>query len=181
MNSPHITTGLLVDYIHRELAPEDDALVYAHLAACSDCRHEYQAEVSLTEALREAARAEEVEMPTAILARVRQRVRSGNPAPLERLRAFLRPAAVVAGAAVLAVGAFFASPLGHPSASRPTVDVMYYFEAHAAQQAGNPFSEHSSGVPAIESSMLEGKGEAMTLAERYEPEFTAPALLGVVR
>ncbi|MFY9780153.1 MAG: anti-sigma factor [Candidatus Baltobacteraceae bacterium] len=179
MNSPHITAGLLVDYIHRELAPEDDALVYAHLAECPDCRREQQAEVWLTEALRGAARAEEFELPPAIVARVRQSVRSARPAPLERLRAFLRPAGAVAAAAVLAAGAFFVSPLGHP-ASPPMVDARYYFEAHAAQQADNPFSEHGSGAAAIESSMVEGQDEAGTLADRYGSGFTAPTLLGIV-
>ncbi|MGP6156930.1 MAG: anti-sigma factor family protein [Vulcanimicrobiaceae bacterium] len=180
MNSPHVTTDLLIDYIHRELAPEDDALLYAHLAECADCRREYRAEVWLTETLRSAARDEEVEMPPAILARVRQRVRATTPAPLERLRAFLRPAAVLAGTAVLAVGAFLASPLSHP-APHPTVDAMYYFEAHAAQEADNPFSEHTSGASAIESSMLEGQGAPTSLADRYASGFEGPTLLGVVR
>jgi anti-sigma factor RsiW len=180
MNTPHLTPDLLVDYIHHELAPEDDALVYAHLAECSGCRHEYQAEVALSEVLRRAARAEEVEMPTAILARVRQRVRSTQPAPLDRFRAFLRPAAVLAGAAVLAAGAFFASPYNHP-APHATVDARYYFEAHAAQQADNPFSEHGSATPAIESSMLEGEGARVTLADRYGSGFETPVLLGIVR
>jgi anti-sigma factor RsiW len=180
MNTRHVTTDLLIDYIHRELAPEDDALVYSHLAECPECRHEYQAEVALTEVLRGAARAEEAEMPTAVLARVRQRVRSTAPVPLERLRAFLRPAAVVATAAVLGVGAFFASPLVHPASHR-TVDAMYYFETHAAQQADNPFSEHSSGTAAIESSMLQSQDQGTTLADRYGSGFTARALLGVVR
>ena len=39
----HLSTDLLVDYVHGELAPADDARAHAHLAACAACREALQA------------------------------------------------------------------------------------------------------------------------------------------
>ena len=57
--SNHINTDLLVDFVHHELPPEDDALVHAHLAKCPDCRREFENESALSDALKAAALAEE--------------------------------------------------------------------------------------------------------------------------
>src|ERR1700676_5572052 len=66
----HLNSPLLIDYLRRELPPEDDALVLAHLEKCSACRREYEVEVSLSDALRAAAAREELEFPSMIAARV---------------------------------------------------------------------------------------------------------------
>jgi predicted anti-sigma-YlaC factor YlaD len=161
----HLTTDILIDFFHRALAPEDDALVHEHLGACAECRRDYDLEAALSETLRKAARAEEREMPAAVLASVRQRIRTARPSSLERVRAAFRPAIALPVAAALLIGGFFASPLSRPS-SQPTIDAMYYFETHAGQQVDNPFAERGSAAQAVESSMWHSDGTP-TLADIY--------------
>jgi len=153
MNEQHLSPDLLVDYLHGELAPEDDALAHAHLSTCAACRREIDVEASLTEMLRKTAQAEEQEMPSLIKAAVWQQIREAKPGPLARLSALLRPAVAVPALAVLLVGGWFASPYGHPGTNAPTIDAMYYLEAHA-QTAGTPLSDQG-GQPAIETSMID--------------------------
>jgi predicted anti-sigma-YlaC factor YlaD len=176
MSAIHVT-DLLIDYIHHELAAEDDALVYAHLRDCADCCREYRAELAVTEALRGAAGAEEADMPATIPARVRHRVLAPERSRFE-FRAFWRPAAMLATAAVLALIVLLALPLNHPTAAR-SVDAAYYFEAHAAQEADNPFGDHTTGSAAIESSMLESG--AGSVADHLAPGYEAAALLTSLR
>ena len=148
----HLSTDLLVDYLHGELAPEDDALAHAHLAACPDCRCAYDLETSLSEALRAAAKADEREMPSLVSAAVWEHIRQAPPGPYARLTAWLRPAIALPVAAALVLGGWFASPYSHPG-PQPRIDVMYYLQTHAAQ-AGSPLTEQS-GSPALETSMLD--------------------------
>jgi len=132
----HLSTERIIDFVHGELSPADDALAHAHLAACSDCREAYEIEALLSEALRSAAKAEELEMPSIAAS---------------RLAAWLRPAYAIPVAAALLVGGFFASPLAHRAG--PTIDATYYLEAHAAQAAQTPLSERSSSL-VLETSMI---------------------------
>jgi len=148
----HLSTDLLVDYLHGELAPEDDALAHAHLSTCADCRREYDLEASLTEALLASAKADEREMPSLVAAAIWERVRQAQPGPFTRLAAYLRPAIALPVAAALVLGVWFASPYSHHGAP-PRIDAMYYLQAHAAQ-AGTPLSEQG-GPPALETSMLD--------------------------
>jgi anti-sigma factor RsiW len=150
----HLNADLLVDFVRGELAPEDDALAHAHLQTCSECRAEYDLEVALTDALRAAARAEEVEMPSAIKAAIWEQIRAAQPGPLARLAAFWRPALALPLAAALLLGGWFASPFAPHSAGSPTIDAAYYLEAHAAQTAQTPLSGNSASQ-AIETSMAD--------------------------
>jgi anti-sigma factor RsiW len=147
----HLSTDRLVDFVHGELSPSDDALTHAHLATCASCRDAYDLEATLSEALRAAAKAEEHEMPSLVTAAVWDRIRRAEPGPLARLAALLRPAYAVPVALALIVGGYFASPLGHPA--RPTIDASYYLEVHAAQTAETPLSERSSAL-VLETSMV---------------------------
>jgi predicted anti-sigma-YlaC factor YlaD len=147
----HISTDLLLDYLHGELAPEDDALAHAHLATCAACRREYDVEASLAEALRAEAKADEREMPSMISAEIWQRVRDARPGPLAQFAAWFRPALALPVAAALVIGGWFAT-VPH-AGSKPTVDVMYYLQTHASQ-SGTPLSLQS-GPPALETSMLD--------------------------
>jgi anti-sigma factor RsiW len=151
----HLNASLLVDFVHGELAPEDDALAHAHLQTCSECRREYDAEVALTDALRVAAAAEELEMPSLVNAAVWEQIRRAQPGPLARLAGFWRPALALPLAAALVIGGWFASPFAPHQATTPTIDASYYLEAHAAQTSQTPLSEHS-GAQAIETSMADG-------------------------
>jgi predicted anti-sigma-YlaC factor YlaD len=147
----HLSTDRLVDYLHGELPPADDALVHAHLAGCAACRDARDAEAMLLEALRATAKAEEREMPSLVKAAVWERVRAARPGPLARVAALLRPAFALPVAAALAVAVFFASPLA-PHHGGPTIDATYYLEAHAAQTAQTPLSERTSSL-VLETSM----------------------------
>jgi len=151
----HLSADQLVDFIRGELTPQDDALAHGHLQTCPSCRSEYELEVSLTEALRAAARAEELEMPSAIKAAIWEQIRAAQPGPLARLSAFWRPALALPALAVLLVGGWFASPYAPHGPAAPTIDASYYLEAHAAQTSQTPLSEHS-GSQAIETSMADG-------------------------
>ncbi|HMD02093.1 MAG TPA: zf-HC2 domain-containing protein, partial [Candidatus Baltobacteraceae bacterium] len=91
--SGHLTNDSLIDFIHGELAPEDDAYVHGHLVACDACRQNYDAEVWLSDALRTAASAEEREFPSLVAAHVWEKVRTLQAGPLERIAAFLSPIA----------------------------------------------------------------------------------------
>jgi predicted anti-sigma-YlaC factor YlaD len=159
MNEQHLSADLLVDYLHGELAPEDDALAHAHLSACAACRHERDLEASLSEVLRKTAQAEEQEMPSLIKAAIWEQIREAKPGPMARLAAWLRPAVavpalVVPALAVLLVGGWYVSPLHHDTGTAPTIDAMYYLQAHEAQSASAPLSEQSS-QPALETSMID--------------------------
>lgn len=169
----HISSDLLIDFVHHELTPGDDALVHAHLAECAECRCEYERESAFTDMLRAAAAAEETEMPSLVAARVWEAVRSARPSPFAWLAVLLRPAFAVPMAAALAVGLFFAFPLSH-SGSVPTIDATYYLEQHAAQQAENPFSERGVTTQPADREALEGGRSAAQLAE--ENDLAADAL-----
>jgi len=159
----HLSPERLIDFLHGELAPAEDALTHAHLQACAACRAEHDAEASLTTFLRSAAAAGELEMPSLVKAAVWQRIREAQPGPFARLASWLRPAIAVPAAALLIVGAYFASPLAHPAAA-PTIDANYYFEMHAAQSSHTSLSERSQ--QAFETSMAAGDGGTSPSIER---------------
>ncbi|GAC1303842.1 MAG: hypothetical protein NVS2B3_06570 [Vulcanimicrobiaceae bacterium] len=144
----HLTPDLLVDYVHGELSPADDARAHAHLSACTTCRAEYDGQVAVGEILRLAATSEEREMPAFLKAAVWERVRAAEPGPLARLAALfdpalLRPALALPIAAILAIGAYVASPLAHHDPAR-TIAASYYLQSHAVQSAQAPLSERSN-------------------------------------
>jgi anti-sigma factor RsiW len=168
----HLSTDLLVDYLHGELAPEDDALAHAHLGSCPACRREYDLESSLTEALHASAKAEEREFPSMIAARVWEQVREARPGPFARLSAWLRPMIAVPMATAILLGGWYASSFSHVGA-RPTVDVMYYLQTHAAQ-SGTPLSSQAA-PPALETSMID-ESPVPLIAEHLESSFAAGAL-----
>ncbi len=163
----HLSNDTLTDYLHGELRPQDDALAHAHLLVCPTCRAARDAETSITEFVRAGAAAEEHEFPSLVSAVVWERIREARPSPLGRLSAFLRPAIAVPVAAVLLLGGWFASPLGHGSANGArSIDAVYYFQQHAAQSASSPLSEHS-GLPVLETSMSDETVSAPPLMNQY--------------
>ncbi len=169
----HLTTDTLIDFLHGELASQDDARVHVHLAECQACRSAYELEALLGEKLRAAAAAEEREMPSLVAAAVWQRIREAQPGPFARLAAWLRPIVAFPVAAAILLGAFFASPLAHPS-NAPKIDATYYLRAHAAQAGLSPLSDHAGPQP-LETSMLDSSVER-SVADRY----TGYAAVGVL-
>jgi anti-sigma factor RsiW len=147
----HLSADTLVDFVHGELSPSDDAQTHAHLATCAPCREAYDLEASLSEVLRAAATADEREFPSLVSAAVWDRIRHAPPTRAARIAAFFRPAFALPVAAALVIGGYFVSPLAHPS--HPTIDAAYYFEAHAAQTSQTPLSERTSAL-VLETSML---------------------------
>ncbi len=122
---------LLTDYQHGELDAASDAAIYAHLESCAQCREELAAQSALSQVLR-ATFASELEMPTSVLAGVRQAVRRERaPGLIEALRALLRPVvlAPTAAAIVLAVGVV---SYVHGTNSAPQLSADYFVQQHVA-------------------------------------------------
>lgn len=149
MNNEHYELDTIVDYLHRELPPERDAAVLAHLGTCTACRALYDDQAELGESLRAYARMTERELPPGVVARIRDAVANERSAASwpERFAAFLRPVYALPVAAALVVAAYFGvvSPAIHPSVA--TIDAAYYLEDHAALTNTVPFSE-GAVVPA---------------------------------
>jgi anti-sigma factor RsiW len=163
----HLSAAQLSDFVHGELSPANDALAHAHLADCGVCRAEYDAEIALGEALRAAARDEELPFPSIIKAVVWERIREMPPSPAQRIQAWLRPLVAVSATAAVVLGAWFASPYA-PHGANPTVDASYYLEAHAAQSGDSLLSE-PAGSTTLETSMEDGTGAVpATLAEAVD-------------
>jgi predicted anti-sigma-YlaC factor YlaD len=142
----HPTNDILLDYVHGELAPPDDAAVFAHIEQCEPCRAEYQAEVALGEMLRAHAAAQERELPSSVKADIWERVRAGKPSFWSRTSEWLRPAIAIPVAAALALGAYFGTSYIGPQGA-PKIEASYYLQDHAAMNNTIPFSDHTSTNP----------------------------------
>jgi predicted anti-sigma-YlaC factor YlaD len=139
----HFTDDELIDYLHNEVTDAVDARIHAHLAHCGDCSARYDAEASVGELLRASALADERPFPSIIKAGVWAAIRASAPTPLERLRAFLRPALAIPLAAAFALLLYLGVPVFRGDrASSPTVAAAYYFEEHAAEGLENPLADH---------------------------------------
>ena len=125
---------LLTDYQHGELDAASDAVIFEHLQSCAGCREELAAQSALTESLR-AAFGSELEMPTSILAGVRQAARRDRSAEvLASLRALLRPVvlAPAAAAIILVAGAIsYVHNANNPNAEQQ-VSADYLVRQHVA-------------------------------------------------
>lgn len=144
----HPSHEQLTDYVHSALAPEDDAAVHAHLDGCTTCTQTYNAEVQLSEMLRNQARVEERELPPMLKASIWQAIRETEPTTAQKLIAWLRPAYALPVAAVLIVAAFIAPGYLHGSNNNtPSIDAAYYLQDHAAMNSTVPFADHSGSNP----------------------------------
>lgn len=146
----HLTTDVLIDYLHRALSPAEDAAVYTHLAECSTCAKAYEYEAALSEALRVHARDTERDFPSGIRTSVLDLIGRAPARPLtfgDALREWLRPMvavpAAVAFALVLMLVSHFASQV-----EAPAIDAAYYLNDHAAMNGTMPFADATSAVPA---------------------------------
>ena len=143
MMTKHLTSETLIDYLHRELSPPEDARVLAHLEECADCTRELNAEASITEQLRATARASELELPLGMRSAIMARIASQDTAQPGLLRRWLSPILLVPLAAAVAAAAFFFSPVGQP-AQNAALPVSYYIEQHAAGAQESPLSDHGA-------------------------------------
>ncbi len=145
----HPSQEQLIDYLHGELAPGEDAAFLLHLEGCDDCRGRYEDEARLTESLRSFARATERELPPGVRAVIWSAIESSHREPgwAQRLAAWLRPVVAIPVAATLVVAAFVGyDSVAHRSAA-PTIDAAYYLDDHAALTSAVPFNEGNT-VPA---------------------------------
>jgi anti-sigma factor RsiW len=141
MNS-HLNQEQLIDYLHDELAPGEDAVVLLHLERCDPCRARYEEEASLSEQLRRFARVSERELPQGVRASVFAAIEesAAQPGWAARLAGWLRPAIAIPVAAAVVIAAF----AGYDSAThraRTTIDAAYYLDDHAALTSAVPFTE----------------------------------------
>jgi len=142
----HLTPATLIDYLHRELPPGDDAKVLAHLEACSACTAELNAEAALSERLRAGARAETLDMPVGLRAAIFQRIGELEPTFWERLSAGLRPVVLVPLAVAAAASFLVFAPIRTHQPSTLTLPVSYYLEEHAAHVQENPLADRSAAI-----------------------------------
>jgi predicted anti-sigma-YlaC factor YlaD len=137
----HVTQDVLIDYLHGELPPGEDAMVLLHLESCTQCRQEYDVQASLTEAMRAYAHATETELPDDLRRSIWSAIDDAEAASFRsRLRRWLTPAAGLAAAAAAAYAILVTSGAQHGS---PAIDAIYYLDDHAALTSTVPFNEGS--------------------------------------
>jgi anti-sigma factor RsiW len=166
MMQDHLTNETLLDYLHRELSPGDDAQVLVHLEQCERCARELNVEAAIGDRLRATARSEELELPLGMRSAILARIAALAPAPVNALRSWLRPVVIVPVAASLAAGAILLGPV-HSLQTAPSsaaLPVSYYLEEHAARSQENPLADHGT----ILLSSLEGPAAAVPTVEAVE-------------
>jgi anti-sigma factor RsiW len=142
MKQAHPNIEQIVEYLHGELSPAEDAAVHAHLAGCSYCEQRRAEEAALTEALRAHARARERELPLTVVSRIRQRVAQPSaPSPWEAVRAAFRPILVLPVAVAVAAILYFGGQRFHRLGVPPAIDASDYIENHAAMASTTPFAD----------------------------------------
>jgi anti-sigma factor RsiW len=151
----HLSSELLVDYVHGGLAAEADAEVFTHLQACASCRADHADEIALTEILRSRAMAEERDFPDSLRLSICAAVaKPAAHAWPQRLAAFWRPA-LGAGAAVTAAALVFLVPHQGVTGTRTqltasaTLTPSAFFSHHDAAAADFSLAERTSS-PQIE-------------------------------
>jgi predicted anti-sigma-YlaC factor YlaD len=149
----HYDVDTLDDYLHGALGDERDAVIHAHLEACPECRAIYDESVNVRDWIRTAARAEELEFPSIVKARVFEAIRAQQPSFAGRLRALWRPAIALPIAAALAVFAYVGLPIVHGN-SPSGVAATYLLEEHAAVASDNPLADRGLILPA---SLVDGQ------------------------
>ncbi len=122
---------LITDYQHGELDAASDAAVYQHIQSCASCREEFAAQTSLTQTL-QAAYARELDLPTSVIAGVRQAVRKDKTAGvLHGLQSLWRPIVLAPTAAAILLVAGISTYL-HNTYAAPQLSADYYVQQHVA-------------------------------------------------
>jgi len=139
----HLTSEQLIDYLHRELESDGDAVILAHLDTCAECRAQYDAQAQLSELLRAHAHATERDLPVSVVNGVWEKIEARSTAPSlwDRIVFAFRPAIAIPIAAVLITGAYFGFARHGSAAANTVIDAAYYLEDHAALTSTMPFAE----------------------------------------
>ena len=136
----HYDRETLIDFLHGALTPEADAGLFVHLQACTECNAAYDEEAALGDALRFAARSEELEFPSMIKAQVWETIRRDKPSWIDALRAGWAPRVAVPVAAVVVLAGYLGLPsIIHSGQAAPGVDATYFLDVHNAEVQQNPF------------------------------------------
>ncbi|HXW52219.1 MAG TPA: zf-HC2 domain-containing protein [Candidatus Acidoferrales bacterium] len=150
---------LLTDYQRGELPAAQDAAVFEHVSACSQCREELTAQTELTATLREAF-ASEFEMPTSILAGVRQSVRQERKAAFgNALRSWLRPVVLAPSAAAIVLIASIATYV-HNGSAPPQVSAEYLVRQHVVHTLNSQSGDRAWNAYLLTSSTNEDANAA---------------------
>lgn len=161
----HYDRETLIDYLHGALTPQADADVFAHLASCGGCNALYDEEAALGDLLRGAARAEELELPSLVKARVWDAVRHETPSWAQRLRASWGPRIAVPVAAALAIAAVVV-PFGrHQQPPVAGINASFYLDEHNAQAQQNPFGP--GAAPAVYTAETPDRANPASSAASY--------------
>jgi anti-sigma factor RsiW len=174
MKQEHATTEQLIDYLHGELSPDEDATIMMHMQHCETCGAAYDQQARLSEALRAYGRTTESELPQGVAYRIWDQIdRERHPSFAARLAALWRPAFAVPAAAVLVIAAFFGYSAAH-HVSVTTIDASYYLQDHAALTGTVPFGEGSIVPSGL-------RGDANVTAEAAPPAGVNDGSLVAVR
>lgn len=143
MNETHPSIEQIVDYLHGEVSPAEDAAIHAHLGACGECEEQHANELAITEALRAHARAAERELPAAVVAGIRRSVAAPRAPSLgDRLAAAFRPIVLFPAAAAVAAMLYVGVDLmRNHAAPAATIDAATYVQNHTAMAATAPFGD----------------------------------------
>lgn len=138
----HPTLNDLIDYDRRELSPQQDALVHAHLLECASCIRIHESETRLIGALRSRLAAEERDLPGAVSLALLDRI----AAPTPWWHRFTRPVVALPTAAAIIAALLLGSGYLHHSQS-PQLDASYFMQDHNALTHTTPF-QSDTAVPA---------------------------------
>jgi predicted anti-sigma-YlaC factor YlaD len=169
----HATLEQIIDYLHDELVPADDARIHQHLETCAQCRALYDEQSQLSEALVAYKHASERELPQGVIARIWDAVEQehARPSLWESLAGVLRWPVLAPAAVVAALVLFFGARALTPTAN--SIDVAYYLQDHAALTNTVPFHEGSvepatlqNDVTATDQHWVATTGASIVTAER---------------
>jgi anti-sigma factor RsiW len=146
MNETHPNIEQIVDYLHGELSPAEDAAVHAHIAVCPACDELRAEELGMMEALRANARASERELPPDLVSRIREAAARTREPLWAPVRALFRPMVLIP-ATVAAAAVFYAGFDGWQRATTPVaINSADYVTSHAAMAASAPFGDDAPPI-----------------------------------
>jgi anti-sigma factor RsiW len=141
MNETHPSIEQIVEYLHGELSPAQDAAMHVHLAACRSCDERRAEEAAIAEALRAHARATERDLPPRVVANIREAIEHPAPSAWDRLGVLLRPVFVLPATAAIVAALYFGLSAWHGTPGPTVIDAQSYVENHAAMAGRVPFAE----------------------------------------
>jgi anti-sigma factor (TIGR02949 family) len=144
----HLNSTTLIDYLHHELPPSEDAEALAHLQSCEACSQELNVEASISDRLRASAREADLEVPAGLRSAIMARIAAQRQSPWQSLRSLVRPLVIVPVAAALATAAFLLGPVLLPQSSHAGVPVSYYLQQYADHAGQNPLADRGIAIMA---------------------------------